>query len=289
MKRLDIDWNLHTTTDFEAALKRFKRYLEDNGFRNSTIEDYVGNVGRYLKFVATDKSSEKDRISFRDELHNSKLSRSTLNQYGYAIKAYHCMLGEEVSYKRLNPNNYIPYYFTAHEVQKIFAVCANLKHYAMLNVLFYGALRASELCAVNDQDVNLKDLTIRVREGKGGKEGIVYINNECATVLKQYLSVRPLLKIDGQQPLFYTDYGQRWKRTEVHRMFITYKKKAGIEKNGGVHVFARHTPATIMVANGRDIRIVKEVLRHKDIVTTLRYAHVADKTKRERYEQYLVL
>ena len=289
MKRLDIDWNIHTTTDFEAALKRFKRYLEDNGFRNSTIEGYVGNVGRYLKFVATDKPSEKDRISFRDELHNSKLSRITLNQYGYAIKAYHRMQGEEISYKRLNPNNYIPYYFTAHEVQKIFAVCDNLKHYAMLNVLFYGALRASELCAVNDQDVNLKDLTIRVREGKGGKEGIVYINNECATVLKQYLSVRPPLKIDGQQLLFYTDYGQRWKRTEVHRMFITYKKKAGIEKNGGVHVFARHTPATIMVANGCDIRIVKEVLRHKDIRTTLRYAHVADKTKRERYDQCLTL
>jgi len=44
-----------------------------------------------------------------------------------------------------------------------------------------------------------------------------------------------------------------------------------------------------MVAKGCDIRIVKEVLRHKDIRTTLRYAHVADKTKMERYEQYLVL
>lgn len=101
--------------------------------------------------------------------------------------------------------------------------------------------------------------------------------------------MRPLLKIDDHQPLFYTDYGQRWRRTEVHRMFVTYKVKAGIEKTGGVHVFARHTPATIMIAKGCDIRIVKEVLRHKDLRTTLRYAHVSDKTKREKYEQYLTI
>jgi len=72
-------------------------------------------------------------------------------------------------------------------------------------------------------------------------------------------------------------------------MFVNYKKKANIRKPGGVHVFSRHSPATIMIANGCDIRIVKEVLRHKDIKTTLRYAHVADHTKRERYDEYLKL
>ena len=72
-------------------------------------------------------------------------------------------------------------------------------------------------------------------------------------------------------------------------MFLYYKKKEGIKKPGAVHVFARHSSATIMVANGCDIRIVKELLRHRDIRTTLRYAHVSDKTKREKYEQYLTL
>ena len=70
-------------------------------------------------------------------------------------------------------------------------------------------------------------------------------------------------------------------------MFTKYKKKAGIQKSGGVHVFSRHTPATIMIANGCDISIVKELLRHNDIRTTLRY--VSDKTKREKYKRYLVL
>jgi len=44
-----------------------------------------------------------------------------------------------------------------------------------------------------------------------------------------------------------------------------------------------------MIANGCDIRIVKDMLRHEDIRTTLKFAHVSDKTKRESYEQCLVL
>lgn len=289
MRRLNIKWDMPQTADFEPALKRFRRYLEDRGYRKSSIEGYVGNISRYLKFAGTETPSREDRERFRDMLHASNLSRSTLNQYGYAIRAYHAMLGEDVSYKRLDPTNHIPYYFTSDDVQRIFAVCHNLKHYAMLNVLFYGALRASELCALNDEDVNLKELTIRIRDGKGGKDGIVMINNECASVLKHYLNVRPPLVIDGERPLFYTDYGRRWRRTDVHKMFVIYKKKAGIEKAGGVHVFARHTPATIMIERGCDISVVKEILRHSDIRTTLRYTHVGKKILRERYEQYLTL
>jgi len=75
----------------------------------------------------------------------------------------------------------------------------------------------------------------------------------------------------------------------VHRLFSNYKAKAGIEKAGGIHVFARHTTATMMIANGADIRIVQKVLMHNDIRTNLRYAHVSDKTKREKYEQCLTL
>ncbi|MDD1758683.1 MAG: tyrosine-type recombinase/integrase [Methanotrichaceae archaeon] len=78
-------------------------------------------------------------------------------------------------------------------------------------------------------------------------------------------------------------------KNDVNKMFLYYKKKAGIRKPGAVHVFARHTSATLMVSKGCDIRIVKELLRHRDIRTTLRYAHVSDKMKREKYEQYLAL
>ena len=47
--------------------------------------------------------------------------------------------------------------------------------------------------------------------------------------------------------------------------------------------------ATIMIAHGCDIRIVQKILRHNDIRTTLRYAHVSDKTQRDAYEKFLTL
>jgi site-specific recombinase XerD len=198
------------------------------------------------------------------------------------------MIGDPIKFKRIAPNNQIPFYFSDEDVGKIFSVIRNLKHLAMLSTLFYACLRASELCGLNDEDLDLHSLTMRIA-GKGGREGLACINNECANVLREYLAVRPVRLVEGRQPLFYTDYGQRWGRTDLHYMFKVYKRKAGIEKRGGLHVFARHTPATLMIANGCDIRIVQEVLRHRDIRTTLRYAHVSDKTKREMYERYLIL
>jgi integrase len=85
----------------------------------------------------------------------------------------------------------------------------------MLTVLFYGALRVSELCTLDIEDIDLETLTIRVREGKGGKYGIALMSPQCSDVLKSYLGMRPPLEIDGQQPLFYTDYKNCWRGIEV--------------------------------------------------------------------------
>lgn len=84
-------------------------------------------------------------------------------------------------------------------MDRIFATIQNLKHLAMLQVLFYGCLRATELCNLNDEDVDLQALMLRINNGKGGKDGIVYIADECAHVLKDYLAVRPPLILERNQ------------------------------------------------------------------------------------------
>lgn len=270
-------------------MTKYIRYLKDNGLRDSTIQGYLGNVRRYLNFSKTIKPTTKDLEKFREFLYSQNLSRSTLNQYGYALKSYHQMLGVQVEFKRIEPNNKIPHFFTGDEVNKIFSVIYNIKHLAMLKTLFYGALRASELCNLDDEDIDLKSLTISVKEGKGGRDGIAYISDGCASVLREYLEVRPPLEIKGRKPLFYTDYGNRWRREDLYHMFVVYKGRAGIEKKGGCHVFARQTTATMMIANGCDISVAMRLLRHRDVRSTLRYIVVDEKMKRDKYEKYLVL
>ncbi|MCJ7444218.1 MAG: tyrosine-type recombinase/integrase [Methanotrichaceae archaeon] len=199
------------------------------------------------------------------------------------------MFGKVVNLPRLKRNDILPYFFTEDEVLSIFAVCRNLKHLAMLQTLFYGCLRASELCNFDDADLDLKRSTIHIREGKGGRDGIAHLSPDCIRTLIKYLQVRPPFEIDERKPLFYTDYGQRWDRHDVYRMFIRYKESANIMRRGGLHTFSRHSTATVMVSRGCDIRIIKEILRHKDIRTTLRYAHVNDKVVREWYNKTLRL
>ena len=286
---MKYDWNISKQTDFELPLRKYRLFLLENGLRESTIIGYGGNLLRYLKFCETDKPSVEHWERFRETQFDRNLKRSTLNQYTYAIRAYHEMIGVPIVVHRLEPNNQIPYFFTEDDVHKIFSAVNNIKHLAMLQTLFFACLRASELCSLNDQDLDLKDLTVRIRDGKGGRDGIGYITGTCANTLRQYLSVRPTLVVNGEKPLFFTDYEQRWDRTALYRMYAIYKDKAGIEKKGGLHVFSRHSAASILIKNGCDILTVKELLRHKDLSTTARYLHISEDDKRTKYERAFVV
>lgn len=289
-KRIDVNWKREIgKEDLKPAVQRYRRYLEDKGLRASTIPMYVLHASKYLEFCETDSPCTDDFARFRDHLHDKKLSRSTINNYSFSIKKYHEMLGQDVSFTFIKPNNTIPFYFDESEITKIFSICNNIKHLAMLKTLFYASLRASELCNLDDSDIDLKALTIFVRGGKGGKDGLVFITDDCAKTLRRYLEVRESLKINGRKPLFYTDFGGRWERRSVYRMFMNYKKLAGIEKHGGVHVFSRHSMGSLLVKRGCDLLSIKEIMRHSDVQTTMRYLHISDVTKREKYEKYLNL
>ncbi|MCK9439838.1 MAG: tyrosine-type recombinase/integrase [Methanothrix sp.] len=161
------------------------------------------------------------------------------------------MNGEEFAFKMLPVNNTLPFYFDEEDVHDIFiAASHNIKHLSMLKVLFYCCLRASEICKLEDKDINFKTMTIKVREGKMGKDGIVYLTEDCIKTLKRYLEIRPQLKIEGKTPLFYTDHSNLFDRRDIYKMFIHYKTLAGISKPGGVHVFSRHSPGCLMIKKG---------------------------------------
>ena len=159
----------------------------------------------------------------------------------------------------------------------------------MLQVLFFGCLRSGELCNLDISDYNPNDLTLRLRETKNNSDALAYINDETARTLNQYIQKKPKIIIGGHEPLFITDFGHRWTNGDVYRMFMYYKKLAGIQKKGGVHCFSRHSSATLMITRGCDLRSIQGLLRHRDIHTTLRYTHLCDAVKREKHSQYLTL
>ena len=77
--------------------------------------------------------------------------------------------------------------------------------------------------------------------------------------------------------------------SNVNRMFLYWKEAAGVQRRGTAHTFSRHSPASLLVKNGCDLRSIQSIMHHRDINTTLRYTHLSDSTKREKQLRYLTL
>jgi integrase/recombinase XerD len=285
-QKLGILWDI---PNHDSQLRQFSRYLRDKGVSASTLNDYLRRANRYLEFCGSDQPSPQKAQEYRDHLLDANLSRSSVNNCCFAVKNFHKMLGQDVEFPFLKRANEIPYFFTSSEANKIFDQINNIKHLAMFKTAFYACLRASELCNLDIDDINLDRQALVVRNGKGGKTAVCYLSEEAVETLKEYLAARPDFELDGRRLLFFTDYGARFNRKDIYRLVIYYKDKAGIKKPGGAHVLFRHTPASIMVQNGCDLLTIQQVMRHNDITTTMRYLHLADDTKRTKYDRYLKL
>jgi len=128
----------------------------------------------------------------------------------------------------------------------------------MFKTAFYACLRASELCNLDVEDLSIDNLTLVVRDGKGGKTSVCYLSWEAAEILREYLAIKPDLELEGRRPLFFTDYGSRFNRKEIYSVVINYRENAGIKTPDGAHGFFRHTPASLMVLNGCDLLTIQE-------------------------------
>ena len=288
MKKLSVDWNIKPNVgDVKPEIIKYRRYLQNIGLRSSTIDSHTYRVRKFLVWAEDPCPSIEKAAEYREMQIANGFARSSLNNLGFALKHFYRMNEINFSFPFMKPNDQIPYYFNETDILAIFeAASHHIKHLAMLQTLFYGCLRASELCDLDLNDLDMQDSKLRVRGGKGGKDGLIFIKNEVIQIVRKYLAARPSIESNA---LFITDYGKRWDRKDLWRMFSYYKFKSGVTKPGGLHVFSRHTPATLMVAHGCDISIVQKLLRHNDIKTTLRYAHVSDRTQREAYEKFLTL
>jgi hypothetical protein len=127
--RLKIDWNSKSQIpqNFDSILIKYKSYLKSIVLRDSTLDSYIGCVGRYLIYIGSDRPSEDDFLKFYGMLHERHFSRSTGNNYSFAIRNFYQMLGENISVQHLKENGHIPYYFNEEDVIRIFSVCHNIQ------------------------------------------------------------------------------------------------------------------------------------------------------------------
>jgi integrase/recombinase XerD len=144
---------------------------------------------------------------------------------------------------------------------------------AMLEVLYGGALRVSEVVGIALNDLKIEQGYVLVR-GKGDKERIVPLGRAAVEAVQAYVSgPRSVLAGQRSSPLVFIARGaRRLSRQRVWQMVRAVSQAGG--RPASPHML-RHSCATHMVENGADLRTVQTILGHSDISTTQVYTHVA--------------
>lgn len=166
-----------------------------------------------------------------------------------------------------------------------------LRDRAIIELLFSGGLRVSELCGLNRSDINLERREFVVR-GKGSKDRPIFIDNAAANCVSEYLAVRhdslPALFLNTSKNSGVVSTSGDYRRLtprSVQRIIDKYAREAGITKHVTPHTL-RHSFATDLLMNGADIRAVQSLLGHSNISTTQIYTHVTDTHLKDVHEKF---
>jgi integrase/recombinase XerD len=156
---------------------------------------------------------------------------------------------------------------------------------AILEILYAGGLRVSELVNVKLEDLKLELGYVLVR-GKGDKERLVPLGRSAQECLQTYMREgRMRLLNEKVSPLLFVRRGGgKLTRQRVWQMVGSASAADGV-RHASPHML-RHSCATHMVENGADLRTVQTILGHADVSTTQVYTHVALDRLKSVYRKY---
>lgn len=145
-----------------------------------------------------------------------------------------------------------------------------LRNYAMLRLMAYLGLRSAEVRGIHVRDIDWTSGKLTVKNGKGEKDRVLWMNVEDLELLQTWREIKPESDL-----LFCTLKGTpvqgRYLRALVERL----GKKAGIDKSVNPHML-RHTFATDLYRETKNLRMVQKALGHASLATTQIYTHIVD-------------
>jgi site-specific recombinase XerD len=168
------------------------------------------------------------------------------------------------------------------EVLKLFDVSKhNQRDNCLLKILYYGGLRKSEIVNLKVEDVDIQNGKLSVIRGKGDKDAIINITDDCVESVKSYLEVRQPRNPD-EKHLFLNGYGTGISRSFVNQLVKKYASVIGMEKRIYPHLF-RISMITHMSNRGCNMEIIRRQSRHADYKTLQGYIQPSAETTRNAY------
>jgi len=251
---------------------------------HNTVTSYVHDINIFLTFFKKPLASirRKDILLFYEYLSQKKYALSTINKVIISTKQFFRFLKKEdliqinpfTDFQTKNVKNSIPDVLTSKEIEKLFNqvnlnTLKGKRDRAIMEIIYGCGLRVNEVCDL--RIYHLDEMAIKIR-GKGNSERILPIGRYALEAIKSYLNTLKKKKRDDL--LFPSKKGKKLHRHEIWRIIKYYSRLAKINKNVSPHSL-RHTFATHLLDNGADLRIIQDLMGHKNIISTERYVHIS--------------
>jgi integrase/recombinase XerD len=195
------------------------------------------------------------------------LFRVTLRRHDLAAEVWHIKEPQK-----------LPPVLSPEEVKRVLTMATSLKAQAMLTLAYGCGLRAGEVVRLRAGDIDSEQMIIRIVQSKGRKDRHVMLPAEVLDLLRQWWKARPSGYDAGVVP------EQRWlfpgrkyrplTTRQFARLFKEAATAAGLRKTLSLHSL-RHSFATHLLEDGKDIRMIQALLGHDKLETTARYTRVA--------------
>ena len=259
----------------EHELQLVERELKIRNYSPKTIKSYLYGLRLYFTFKksAFCELNEDNIKDFLLDCAAKKVSPQSRNLFLNAIKFYYqnvLDLRYKIKVKAAKESQSLPVVLSRNEVNSLFTVLKNSKHRLLLALAYGAGLRVSEAVSLMVKDLDLSELTIQVKEGKGQKDRITVVPQKLVNDLKNLIAGK-----NEDDFVFASERGGKLTTRTAQKVFENALNAANIKKNATFHSL-RHSFATHLLENGVDVRYVQELLGHHNIRTTQRYTQVTN-------------
>ena len=234
----------------------------------------VTGLARYYR-RSPDQLSAQQVQAYLLWLHQERhLSWQSCNAIRHGLRFfYHITLGWPETHFYLpgakEPSK-LPEVLSHQEVVRLFTVTTNAKQRTLLMTTYAAGLRASEVTRLKITDIDSGRMCIRVEQGKGAKDRYLPLSPRLLAQLREYWRrCRPPLWLFPGHPS-----DRPMSRHGALHIYATAKAKAGITKQGGIHIL-RHAFATHLLEAGTEPEVLQQLMGHGSIRSTMRYLHIA--------------
>ena len=281
------DLNLNNISDQKSILVKYLTELKNlKNYSDNTISSYSFDItqfleseinykelSKYLRFL-NDKGYSKTSINRKITSVNSFLTWCQKNSYVNQL--------EIKKVKSLKLDKKLPSVLTANYINKLLdelpsSTDKELRDKAILELMYSSGLRVSEVSDLLVEDVK-SNKSVKVI-GKGRKERVLPVTKRSLSAINTYIqhSRKNLANDKSQDYLFLGVRGGKLSDREIRRIVSL--------RVGTFPHSIRHTFATHLLEGGADLRIVQEMLGHKDPSTTQIYTHVSKKQLKNKHRQ----